>query len=154
MKTTLAIISLALALVSCQQETVSVQTNTPTTPVGTVMMMNPSSFDATGQTLLYQGTFAVSYTHLDVYKRQLLLRGPLHLDQIWQRNAGDAGIADQRHHVVAMAAEHEGRDVLDRNVELLGEEVAEAGAIEHAGHAADHVGLQARELLELSLIHI
>ena len=57
MKTTLTIISLALALVSCQQETVSVQTNTPTTPVGTVMMMNPSTFDATGQALLYQGTF-------------------------------------------------------------------------------------------------
>ncbi|AYQ31826.1 DM13 domain-containing protein [Runella sp. SP2] len=57
MKTTLTIISLALALVSCQQETVSVQTNTPTTPVGTVMMMNPSTFDATGQSLLYQGMF-------------------------------------------------------------------------------------------------
>ncbi|MBB3839682.1 hypothetical protein FHS57_003691 [Runella defluvii] len=57
MKTTLTIISLALALVSCQQETVPVQTNTATTPVETVMMMNPSSFDATGQTLLYQGTF-------------------------------------------------------------------------------------------------
>lgn len=57
MKTTLTIISLALALVSCQQETVPVQKNTVTTPVETVMMMNPSSFDATGQALLYQGTF-------------------------------------------------------------------------------------------------
>ena len=57
MKTTLTIISLALALVSCQQETVPVQKNTTTTPVETVMMMNPSSFDATGQALLYQGTF-------------------------------------------------------------------------------------------------
>lgn len=57
MKTTLTIISLALALVSCQQETVPVQKNTATMPVETVMMMNPSTFDATGQTLLYQGTF-------------------------------------------------------------------------------------------------
>lgn len=56
MKTTLTIISLALALVSCQQETVPVQKNTATMPVETVMM-NPSTFDATGQTLLYQGTF-------------------------------------------------------------------------------------------------
>ena len=36
-----------------------------------------------------------------------------------------------------MAAEHEGGDVLDRNPELLGEEVAKAGAVQDAGHAHD-----------------
>jgi hypothetical protein len=34
-----------------------------------------------------------------------------------------------------MAAEDEGGDVLDRDLELLGEEVAEAGGIEHACHS-------------------
>ncbi len=47
-----------------------------------------------------------------------------------------------------MAAEHEGRDVLHRDVELLRQEVAEARRIEHAGHADDLVGGQARELLQ------
>jgi hypothetical protein len=37
-----------------------------------------------------------------------------------------------------MAAEHEGGDVLDRDVELVGEEIAEARGIQHAGHA-DHL---------------
>ena len=40
------------------------------------------------------------------------------------------------------------RDVLDRDLELLGEEVAEASGIEHAGHADDHVARQAGELLQ------
>lgn len=56
MKTVLSSFFLAIALVSCQQETVPVQNNTATTPIETVMM-NPSSFDVTGQTLLFQGTF-------------------------------------------------------------------------------------------------
>ncbi|MCA0230433.1 MAG: DM13 domain-containing protein [Bacteroidetes bacterium] len=58
MKTTLTIISLALALVSCQQETV--QKSTSTTPTNTTpneMTAMMSTFDVTGQTLLYQGTF-------------------------------------------------------------------------------------------------
>ena len=47
-----------------------------------------------------------------------------------------------------MAAEHEGGDVLDRHLEFLGEEVAEARRVEHAGHA-DHMGLrQAGEFLQ------
>src|SRR3546814_2961638 len=57
------------------------------------------------------------------------------LDQVGHRNAGDGRIADQRHHGVAMTAEHEGVDVVDRDVEFLGQEVAEARAVEHAGHA-------------------
>ena len=79
---------------------------------------------------------------------ELLLGRPAHLHEVGQRDAGDRGIAHQRHHVVAVAAEHEGGHVLDRHVELLGEEVAEAGRIEHAGHADDLFGLQAGELLQ------
>ena len=58
------------------------------------------------------------------------------------------GIAHRRHHVVAMAAEHEGGDVLDRDLEFLGQEMAEARGIEHAGHADDLVGGQAGGLLQ------
>jgi hypothetical protein len=47
-----------------------------------------------------------------------------------------------------MAAQNEGGDVLHRHVEFLGEEVAEARAVEHAGHAADLVVRQARELAQ------
>ena len=39
-----------------------------------------------------------------------------------------------------MAAQHEGGHVLDRDLELLGEEIAEARAVEHAGHADDALG--------------
>ena len=46
---------------------------------------------------------------------------------------------DDRHHRVAMAAEHEGGHVPHRHVEFLGEEMAEARAVEHAGHADDRV---------------
>ena len=38
----------------------------------------------------------------------------------------DGRIVDHRHHRVAVAAEHEAGDVLDRDLELVGEEVAEA----------------------------
>ena len=38
-----------------------------------------------------------------------------------------------------MAAEHEGGDVLDRNLEFLGEEMTEAGRVEDTGHADDLV---------------
>ena len=47
-----------------------------------------------------------------------------------------------------MAAEHEGGDVLDRDADLLGEEVAEARAVEHAGHADDLVVRQAGEFAQ------
>ena len=40
---------------------------------------------------------------------------------------------------VAVAAEHEGGHVLDRNLEFFGEEIAEARRVEHAGHADDLV---------------
>ena len=79
---------------------------------------------------------------------QTLLRRPAHLDEVGQRNAGDRGIAHRGDHVVAVAAEHEGGDVLDRDLELVGEEITEARGVQHAGHADDLVGRQARELLQ------
>src|SRR6185437_3986817 len=69
------------------------------------------------------------------------LRGPAHLDEVRHRDAGDRRIARQRDHGVAVASEHESGDVFDRNVELVGEEIAEARRIEHAGHA-DHLLLR------------
>src|SRR4029077_4348576 len=57
------------------------------------------------------------------------------------------GIADQRHHGVAMTAEHEAGDILDRDAELLGEEIAEARAVEHAGHADDPLRWKTRDFL-------
>ena len=47
-----------------------------------------------------------------------------------------------------MAAEHEGGDVLDRDLELLGQEIAEARTVEHAGHADDMALRQAGKLLQ------
>ena len=52
-------------------------------------------------------------------------------------DAADRRVAQQRHHGVAVAAQHEGGDVLDRDLELLGQEQAEARAVEHARHADD-----------------
>ncbi len=46
-----------------------------------------------------------------------------------------------------MAAEHKAGDVFDRNAELFGEEIAEAGAIENAGHADDACRRQAGHFL-------
>ena len=47
-----------------------------------------------------------------------------------------------------MAAEHEGRDILDRNVEFVGQEMAEARRVEHARHADHHVLRQPAALLQ------
>jgi hypothetical protein len=47
-----------------------------------------------------------------------------------------------------VAAKHEGRDVLDADLELVGKEVAEAGAVEHAGHADHHVMRKTREFAQ------
>src|ERR1700731_3000243 len=82
---------------------------------------------------------------LDDFVEPLLCR-PSHLDEVRQWDAGDGRIAHQRHHRVAMAAEHEGRDVLDRNLELPGEEIAKAGAVEDAGHADDALRRQPASL--------
>jgi hypothetical protein len=58
------------------------------------------------------------------------------------------GIFDDRDHRIAMAAEHEGGDILHRDLELLGEKSAEARRIEHAGHAHDHVVGQTRKFAQ------
>ena len=47
-----------------------------------------------------------------------------------------------------MAAEHEGVDVLDADLELLRQEGGEAGAVENAGHADDLVVRQAGEFAQ------
>ena len=56
-------------------------------------------------------------------------------DQLRDRNAGHRGQARQRHHRVAMPAQHEAADVGHRHVQLHGDEGAHAGRVEHAGHA-------------------
>ena len=70
------------------------------------------------------------------------------LHEIRQRHAADRRIAHHRHHVVAVAAERHRAHVLDRHVEFVGKEVAEARAIEHARHADHHVLGQAAALLQ------
>src|SRR5665811_1596047 len=76
------------------------------------------------------------------------LRGPAHLHQVEHRNAGHRRITNERHHGVAMAAEHEGGDVFHRDVELVGEEIAEARRIEYAGHADNLLLGQAAAFLQ------
>ena len=78
----------------------------------------------------------------------LVLRRPAHLDEVGDRDPGDGRIFDHRHHRVAVAAEHERRDVLDADVELLGEEGAKARTVEHAGHADDHLRREAGEFAQ------
>ena len=50
--------------------------------------------------------------------------------------------------MAAVAAEHEGGDVFDGNIELIGKEIAKARGIEHAGHADHHVLGQSAGLLQ------
>ena len=47
-----------------------------------------------------------------------------------------------------MTAEHEGGDVFDRDVELIGKEVTEARGVQHAGHADNLLLRQAAGLLQ------
>ncbi len=76
------------------------------------------------------------------------LGDPTHGDEVGERNAGNGGVASKRHHRVAVAAENESSDVLNGNVEFLGEEEAKARAIENARHADDLVGRKAGKLLQ------
>jgi hypothetical protein len=64
-------------------------------------------------------------------------------DQLGDGDAGDGGVARQRDHGVAVAAEDEGGDVFDADVQLFGDEGAEAGGIEDAGHADDALAVEA-----------
>ena len=52
---------------------------------------------------------------------------------------GDRRVARQRHHGVAVAAQHEGVGVLDRDAQLHRDEGAHAGAVEDARHPEDAV---------------
>ena len=63
-------------------------------------------------------------------------------------NAGDRGVPRQRHHRVAVPAEDERVDVLDRHVELLGDERAHARRVEHAGHADDALAGKPAQLVD------
>ncbi len=77
-----------------------------------------------------------------------LLRRPAHLDEVGDRDPADRRIGRHRHHRVAMAAQNEGGNVLDRDVEFLGEEMAEPGGIEHSGHSDDSAVRKAAKFAE------
>jgi len=55
--------------------------------------------------------------------------------ELRQRDAADRGGGDDRHHLVAVAAEHHRGDVLRRGAGLPCDEGAEARGVEDAGHA-------------------
>ena len=79
---------------------------------------------------------------------ELLLRGPAHLHEVGQRNATDGRVACERHHGVAVAAEHERVHVTHRDAEFQRQEVTEAGRVQNARHADDFLCRQAGELLQ------
>ncbi len=95
-----------------------------------------------------------SQTSAAMVNLNALLRRPTHLDEIGNGNASDCRVTHQRHHGVAMAAEHEGVDVLDRDLEFIGEEMLEAGRVENTGHADELVGGNAGEFLQRPDHHI
>ena len=66
---------------------------------------------------------------------QSLARHPTHFDQIGERYARDSRIAHERNHRIAVAAEHERRDVPHRHSEFQRKEMAEAGRIKNSRHA-------------------
>jgi hypothetical protein len=69
------------------------------------------------------------------------------LEELHHRDAADGRVADERHHVVAVAAERDGGDVLHGDAELPGDERREARGVEHAGLADDAVVREARDAL-------
>ena len=78
----------------------------------------------------------------------LLFGRPAHLDKVRHRDTGHRRIAHKRHHCVAMAAKNKGGDILDRNLELFSEKIAETGRIQNARHADDAGRRQAGRLLQ------
>ena len=72
---------------------------------------------------------------------------PLGGDELRQRHAADGGRGDDGHHLVAVAAEHDGLDVLGRRAGLPGDEGAEARRVEDAGHAEHALLREARGVL-------
>ncbi len=77
---------------------------------------------------------------------------PVGRDEFRDRDAGDRRVAGKRHHRVAVAAEHKRRHILDADVQFFRDEGAEAGRVEHAGHADDALAIEAR-LPERGLRH-
>src|ERR1700674_444830 len=69
------------------------------------------------------------------------------IHEFGDRNSGDGGIARKRDHGVAVSTEDEGGYVLDADFEFLGYESAEAGGVEHAGHADDALARKAAHLV-------
>ena len=66
-------------------------------------------------------------------------------DELRQRHAADRRRRDDRHHLVAVAAEHERGHVLHRRAGLPGDEGREARRVEDAGHAEDALLRPARD---------
>uniref|UniRef100_E6QN76 Uncharacterized protein n=1 Tax=mine drainage metagenome TaxID=410659 RepID=E6QN76_9ZZZZ len=73
-------------------------------------------------------------------------------DQLGDGNASDGGVAGKRHHGVPVSSEDKGGDVFDADLEFFGDEGAEAGRVEYAGHADDALAVEAG-LFEGSLGH-
>src|SRR5690606_13261098 len=72
--------------------------------------------------------------------------------ELGEGDAAHRAVLDHRHHVVAVAAQHEGPHVAHRHAELLGHEVAEPAGVEHPGHP-HHVALGAAGDLEHRVHH-
>src|ERR1700674_2146085 len=69
------------------------------------------------------------------------------IHEFGDRNAGDGGIARERAHGVAMSAGDEGGKILHADFEFLRDKSAEAGGVEHAGHADDALARKAAHLV-------
>src|SRR5262249_32620029 len=89
-----------------------------------------------------------------VYELAAALRGALYHrgDRVLGRELAEGDPADgrggdDRDHLVAVAAEHHGLDVLDRRAGLPGDEGGEAGRVEDPGHAEDALLRPARDVL-------
>ena len=67
--------------------------------------------------------------------------------QLGDGNAGHRGVAEQRHHGVAVASQHHAAHVVHADVQLLGKEGLEAARVQHAGHADDALAVEARQLV-------
>ena len=62
---------------------------------------------------------------------------PLLRDELANRHAADGGRGDDGDHLIAVAAEHDGRHVLDRRAGLPGDERLQPRRVENAGLAED-----------------
>src|SRR5450759_2821618 len=74
------------------------------------------------------------------------LLDPLRAHQLRDGDAADGRVARQRHHRVAVTAKDEATDVADADLELRGDEGAEPGRVQDAGHADDAFGREAGRL--------